>query len=369
MKRQFIIILLAAAMVALCVPAVWSQTTQVKGSVKDEQGKPIAGAIVDYFSKETGRKFDLKTDKKGEFLSLGIASGIYKVTLLKDGQTLWFFDNVRVSLGDENILNFDLAKEKAAAQSGVPAQPGQHPVAPKLTEEQKKQIEAVEKENAKIKGLNEKLAQAKQAQDAGNFDQAIAILSEATQIDPTKDLLWARLGDVERAAGSKQTDRTIAANNYAKAAEAYQKALAIKPTGSYHNNLAEALAKLGKNQEAAAEYNTAAQLDPQNAASYYYNMGAVLTNAGKTDEAIQAFDKTIAADPNKAEAYYWKGVNLLGKAKLEGNKMVAPPGTSEAFNKYLELQPNGQFAQPTKEMLASIGASVQTSYGTRSKKK
>ena len=89
----------------------------------------------------------------------------------------------------------------------------------------------------------------------------------------------------------------------------------------------------------------------------------MLTNTGKVDEANQAFDKAIQADPSKADAYYWKGVNLLGKATIKGNTMEAPPGTAEAFNKYLQLQPTGQFAEPAKQMLASIGAAVETSFG------
>jgi hypothetical protein len=56
---------------------------------------------------------------------------------------------------------------------------------------------------------------------------------------------------------------------------------------------------------------------------------------------------------------------MIGKATLQGDKMVAPEGTADAFNKYLELQPNGQFAQPAKDMLASIGSSVQTSFGKK----
>ncbi len=67
--------------------------------------------------------------------------------------------------------------------------------------------------------------------------------------------------------------------------------------------------------------------------------------------------------PTKAASYYWKGVNLMGKATLKGNKMEAPEGTAEAFNKYLELDPTGQFADPAKQMLATIGADVQTSFG------
>jgi hypothetical protein len=74
------------------------------------------------------------------------------------------------------------------------------------------------------------------------------------------------------------------------------------------------------------------------------------------DDAIAVFDKVIAADPTKADAYYWKGVNLIGKMTLKDGKMVAPDGTAEAFQKYLELAPTGRYAQPAKDMLASIGA-------------
>jgi hypothetical protein len=96
-------------------------------------------------------------------------------------------------------------------------------------------------------------------------------------------------------------------------------------------------------------------------------MGAVLTNAGKADLAIDAFDKSIAADPTRAEAYYQKGVNLLGKATLQGDKMVAAPGTAEAFQKYLELVPTGGHSEEAKAMLASIGSSVETGFGTKKK--
>jgi hypothetical protein len=60
-------------------------------------------------------------------------------------------------------------------------------------------------------------------------------------------------------------------------------------------------------------------------------------------------------------------VNLIGKATLKGDKMVAPEGTAEAFKKYLELQPEGKLAQPAKDMLASIGATIETGFGTKKK--
>jgi tetratricopeptide (TPR) repeat protein len=136
-------------------------------------------------------------------------------------------------------------------------------------------------------------------------------------------------------------------------------------TAAYYNNLAEVYAKSNKVDDSIATYSKAAQLDPTHAGTYLFNEGAVLTNAGKVDDAIAAFDKVIAADPTKAAAYYWKGVNLIGKATLKGDKMIAPEGTAEAFRKYLELDPNGPLAQPAKDMLASIGATIETGFGKK----
>ena len=44
-------------------------------------------------------------------------------------------------------------------------------------------------------------------------------------------------------------------------------------------------------------------------------------------------------------------------------------GMQEALNKYLELQPNGQFAEAAKGMLQMIGATIQTDYSNPNAKK
>jgi tetratricopeptide (TPR) repeat protein len=361
MKKTSILVLLAFVM-AVLIPSALAQTGSIKGVVKDEQGKPMAGAVVELVSKETGRKYQLKVDKNGNIFSLGINSGIYDVHLLKDGQQIWGLNGYRVAL-DENKLEIDMAKERQNQQAT-------------MSEEQKKQVEAVNKENTKIKGLNEKLAAAKAASDAGNFEQAAQILTEATQMDPSRDILWFKLADAQRSIASKATDPAAKKTGYESAIASYTKAVelagATKPeivAGAY-NNMGEAYAKTGQVDAAIKSYEQAAQTYPAGASGYYFNEGAVLTNTGKVDDAIKAFDKTIQADPNKAAAYYWKGVNLMGKATLKGNKMEAPDGTAEAFNKYLELEPEGQFAQPAKDMLASMGAEVTTGFkASKAKKK
>ncbi len=332
--------------------------------------RPWSGRVTD-----TGRQYPIKTNKKGEYFSLGISPGKYNVKLIKDGKEIFHFSGVTIGM-DEAVLDFDLKKEQAAAAQGQGVTPEQ---AKAMAEQQAK----ASKEKDTVKALNEKLTEAKAASDAGDFDKAITVLNEANAMDSTRDLVWFQLANAYYASAPKQTDPDEKKKRYETASADFQKAIDLrkgseqaqkdpdsnKKLAAYYNNLAQAYSKSNKTDDALATYNQAAQLDPAGAAMYYFNAGAVLTNAGRADDAIAAFDKTIAADPTKALAYYWKGINLIGKATVgKDNKMVAPDGAAEAFQKYLELDPNGPMAQTAKDMLGTIGASVETGFGTSKKK-
>jgi len=372
MKQHFALAVLFALLLGLCVPPVFAQATgTVKGVCRDSEGKPIAEGTVEWMSLDTGRKYTLKLNKKGEYFSLGISPGKYKATLFApDGKELFHYGGVQVGL-DEVTQDFDLKKEAVAQASGQGISPEQ------LKQMQEQQAKAQKEQNT-VKSLNEKLNAAKTAGDAGDFETAITTMKEATEMDPSRDLLFFKLGDYYRLSAPKQTDPAEKKNRFEMAATNYQKAIELKTShpdpkdteanaklAAYYNNLAEAYAKSGKIEDAVTTYTKAAEMDPARAAQYNFNVGAVLTNAGKVDDAIAAFDKVIAADPAKADAYYWKGVNMIGKATLKGDKMVAPDGTADAFNKYLELAPTGTYAQPAKDMLASIGASVETGFNKK----
>jgi len=377
MKQRLLMLMLVVAVAAMCVPPVFAQATgTVKGVCKDMEGKPIAGANLEWVNTDNGRKYNLKTNKKGEYFSLGIEIGKYKVTLTQDGKQLDSVNNFPVG-GEEVTLDFDLKKSQveAAQQKGITPE--------QLKQMQEQQAKAAKETNT-VKVLNEKLAVANQAMQTGDFETAVNTLNEATQMDPTRDLLWARLGDAHLSSAPKQTDAAEKAKRYTDAVSDYQKAIDLKKKAmetspkpedakslaAYYNNLGQAEARTGQLEESVKAYDQAAALNPPGAAQYYYNQGAVLTNSGKVDEANAAFDKSIAADPTKAEAYYQKGVNLINKATTDPKtgKVIPAPGTAEALNKYLELQPTGQFAEGAKGMLQYIGSSIETSYGSSKKK-
>jgi tetratricopeptide (TPR) repeat protein len=385
MKKRFASLVFVLLMLGLCLPPGFAQSTgTVKGVCRDSEGNPIPDAIVTFVNQDNGQKYTLKTNKKGEYFSLGVTSGPhYNITLYKNaddakaGKELFHLNNVNIAGGDnadENTHDIDLKKEAAAQAKGAGLTPEQ-------LKARQAEIEKVQKENTTIKSLNEKLVAANTAMKAGDYDTAISTLTEATKMDTTHDIIWANLADAERGSAPKQTDPTekkarlqAAVEDYQKAIDIRQKAMETKKSPDdakqlaiYYNNMADAENKSGKVDDAVKAYTQAIQLNPEGAAGYYYNIGAVLTNAGKIDDAIAAFDKCIAADPTRAEAYYQKGVNLIGKATLQGDKMVAPAGTAEAFNKYLELAPTGPYADVAKQMLASIGAPIETGFGKKKK--
>jgi len=377
MKKYFAFLGCAMLLLGLCAPLLFAQAVgTVKGLCRDPQGNPIVDGIVVWANTDNGQKYVLKTNKKGEYFSLGVVAGSYTVSLyksaddMKANKDLFHFNKFQVAV-DENTLDFDLKKQTEDTAKGQGMTPEQLKAIQEAQEKQKKEVNTV-------KALNEKLAAAKAATDAGDYETAIADLNQANQMDATRDLIWFKLGDAYRLSAPKQTDPAEKQTRLDDAVEAYQKAVQLKQAATndkdpnsaanlaaYYNNLAEAYAKAGKTDDALKTYAQAAEADPTHAGQYYFNTGAVLTNAGKVDDAIAAFDKVIAADPNRADAYYWKGVNMIGKATLQGDKMVAPPGTAEAFQKYLDLQPTGTYADAAKQMLASIGATVETGFGKK----
>ena len=125
MKRYLAGLALLAVMAALCAsPALGQQSGTVKGVCKDIDGKPIVGAQVEWVSNETGRKYDLKTNSKGEYFALGILPGHYKVTLSQGGKEIFHYGGFTVGL-EESVLDFDMQKEQAAAAQGVGLSPEQ----------------------------------------------------------------------------------------------------------------------------------------------------------------------------------------------------------------------------------------------------
>jgi Tfp pilus assembly protein PilF len=362
----------ACTVLFLLAFGLFAQTTYtILGKVTDEDGKPLEGAVIRIERKDIKWNSTLKTNKRGEYTHAGVpVGGTYKVTCAVGGKDVDYKDNVKPRLGEQNTVNFDLAEVKKLRDAQqLAAQTGSLTAeqAKTLTSEQRDQIQASlkarEKEIAANKALNDSFNQGVEAFNAGQFQVAVDAFTKATELDPKQDAAFGRLAEAQLSLGAQKTGAEQEAA-FGKAIEAYQKAMELKPTESaYMNNYGTALIKMKKLPEAQAAFEKAATMDPPNAYKYFYNLGAVLMNTGQSDAASAAFKKAIDANPKYAIAQFQYGLSLLGKAQIGADgKITPPPGTKEAFQAYLDLEPNGPNAQPAKDMLASFDTAIQTNY-------
>lgn len=361
---------LSAAALLIFASAAFAQVSSIEGDVKGEDGAPLKGALVKIERKDIKGHYQVKSDKKGHYFHTGLPLGTYKVVVEVDGKDVDLVDNVRTKLGDSTVIDFDLQKNKQkqqslakAAESGTLSKDQEREMSP----EQKAALEKATKERAqalaKNKALNDAFNQGMAAMQGKQWDAAIEAFNKANEMDPKQNVIWAQLAEayVQSAATKTGPDQEAAMG---KGLDAFAKALELKPDdAAYHNNYALALAKGKKFPEAQAELAKAAQLDPPNAGKYFYNLGALLVNTGQNEPAGQAFKKAIDLDPNYADAQYQYGMYLLGKAQVtpEG-KVIPAEGTKEALEKYLQLKPNGPFADSAKGALTTIESTLNTKY-------
>lgn len=374
---------------ALLASTAWAQTTTLQGDVKGADGQGVPKAVIDLTRTDIKGHYTVKSDKKGHWLYTGLPAGTYDITCSVDGQVVDKVTGVKSGYGDNPPINFDLkkmAEAKAATQQANASGQLTEQQARSMSKEQKEQYEAALKKNQetikKNKALNDAYNAAKDAltKAQGDTDKAAKVtdyqaavdaFNKAAALDDKQEAIWAGLGDAEYGLGQAQTgdDRTKAFDG---AIDAYKKVLAINPNeAAIYNQMGNIYGAEKKIPEATDMLTKAAQLDPTMAAKAYYNMGANLVNAGNGDQAADFFQKAIAADPNYADAHYQLGICLMGKAAVDTKtgKITPPAGTADEFQKYLELKPDGPYAQSSKDMLASLGETVATKYSAPGKKK
>jgi tetratricopeptide (TPR) repeat protein len=367
-----------AGLVMLSLPGrLVAQMATVHGHVQNPAGQALTQGEVRLTTDKTpsaSTKYDytFPLDASGNYNGTDIKPGSYLAAVFSQGKSV-DFQTVSFAANENKVLDFDMSRAEYIAKMS--------PEDRQALEEFKKKNAAVSAANAKIQNLNNLLKTARTDTAAGDFEGAVKAMTDATTAKPDEPILWDTLGDAQlglanaaakTAHDSKTTDASLN-DKYQAAIDSYQKSLTLnaamaKPNSDLaaaaNNQLAQALSKMGKTADASAAYEAAAKADPAKAAMYYFNEAATLFNAADIDGAAAAADKAIAADPTKVEAYYIKGQALVQKATVDPatNKITAPPDCIAAYNKYLELAPNGPHAEEIKGILAGIGAAVPGVY-------
>jgi len=238
----------------------------VKGVVLDDKNQPVVDAkVVIEMNGGTGRKFETKTNKKGEYIQIGLASGSYKITAEKEklGSAP---ATVTVRANSTQEANLTLAMASAAATK-----------------------EAQAKNAAITKTFDEGV----QLSNGGQHEQAIAKFNEAIAIIPTCYNCYNNIAF-----------SYTAMKDYAKAEEAYKKSMEVKPDdAAAYVGLAGILFNTGKSADAKPLVEKAVSIDPNNAdAHYIYGMTLVATEAAKAKAEFEAYVRLAPNAPNAAIA-------------------------------------------------------------------
>ncbi len=367
-RRHKIVSLVLAAILTVLVlglaaPRSMAQNDgSIAGTILDITAKPWADLTIQITS-DQGSKAETKTDKEGNFLFRNLKTGEYHVDIVfpPPNQGVPYDVHIRVLGGAATRVDMNF-KEIVAKQGGPSAEQVQK------QEEQKKAAESMkshftagqallDQEHAAKAELLKAPADQKDAAKQKLVDlsnQAVAEFQGAQKAagekDPNTALFWAKLGDAYDTAGRND-----------EAVQAYQAAIAAKPdVPGYYNNLGNVLARQGKIDEAKVAYEKSASLDPPGAASAWRNFGISLYNANRLGDAVEPLQKSVALDPNSAQTWYLLGASLVYKmtTKRVGDKdeVILAPGTVEAYQKALDLDPNGPWGAQAKEGLTQLQA-------------
>ncbi len=377
LKAYALATFLTLGWLSLAAPKAAAQGGNVTGSIMDFDGKPWADLPVKIKS-DQGVTQDTKTDAAGKFQFVNLKAGKYTVTVHPPQIQQPFDIPLEVHSGTENPpinLNFKeiLEKQNPGAAAQMKKQQEEKAKFTGMKQHFDKGVALLEQERVAKADLTKATADQRDAAKAKVADlsnQAVTEFQEAQKAaaekDPNMHLFWARMGEAYDLAG--RNDEAI---------NAYQQAVAAKPDNAgYYNNLGNVLARAGKIEDAKAAYSKSAELDPPNAALAWRNFGISLYQVGRMTDAVEPLEKATQADPKNAQGWYLLGACLVASAdyKQVGDKMevTLKPGTVEAYQKAVELDPNGTYGAQAKQGLEAVQqltGGIETKVGSKNAKK
>jgi tetratricopeptide (TPR) repeat protein len=300
-------------------------------------------------------------------------------------------DGVKIVAGQDVVQDIDMSR--AAFIDKLPA-------------EQKKQLEDLKKHNSEamkanevIKNLNADLRvvtqdikdadaahatalstlgpsaakadlEAKETEiKTAKYTEVETLMLKDSAAKPDASILWAQLGQAQ--AGLKKYDEATVTFKKTLDLENASKKPNPAIQGLAQSGLGEIYARTGKIQEASDSYDAAAKINPTQAGFYLKNEAVIFFQTNQADAQVAAAEKAILVTPDQAMLYYLKGNGLVQKTTMDDktHKLVAPPGCMEAYQKYLQLAPDGPYAGEVKGILQGFNQTIDNTFKATKPKK
>lgn len=371
---------LAAALLLLCLSAFTAaaQTTQANGKVTlrqtDGTEVPVPDATITFYRTDIAGKYEVKTNKKGEYVRLGMPFGTFTIAVNAPNAQPTYSSGIRLSQKPENnfvlspgngrVITLDEIKAAAAnpTAGGAPAAPVDNAEARKRAEEIARANAEIDAKNARATELNAKLPQilktGNDAFNSKNYDAAIAAYDQGITADPEQGVFHLNKSAALRGRGVDRYNEAVKSKNQAgrataqsdlkaaveasekavaayRAAPAKQGATAAPAGGGKSTELLSALAsraetyrlamRIGMTESADAaatamqEY-IAAETDASKKGKFEITLADALRDSGQVDKAVATYRRLLAADPNNIDAVFGLGMALqFDEAKLTAN--------------------------------------------------
>ncbi len=387
--------------------AAFAQTGPIQGTVKvknaDGSLRPVSDAIVDIFRTDIKGQWDVKTDKSGNFIRLGMPLvGRYIVVASGPGIEPTWVNNVRLTQvekidvvanpGDGTRLTFDQVKAQIAG-GGAPAQPqisaaDRAKIAEAQKEEaaHKKQMEELQGSfdqarthyNQGVIASNEANALKTIPEQLEKYQGALSEFEQASRIDPSrhKDFLelayksQASLAETHYQIGVlmfNNKQKEASKPHFEKAMESALRAIDISANSTsanlsndkitYYNIyaknaslLVEFFGAADKVDGAVAAFTKAEELDAANKTKWGVLKADMFRNAGRTDEAIAAYNAVLAVDAANVDALYGLGLTLIASTDLK----IIQEGANKLGEFVAKAKPEDKRVPNVKEALEAV---------------
>jgi tetratricopeptide (TPR) repeat protein len=347
-----------------------AQTAQIEGTIKlkDKDGttKTVEGALIDIYRTDIKGHWDVKTDKKGHYIRLGMpVQGTFLVVVSGPNLQATWATGVRLLSGTPIDFTMEPGDGKTPTQEQIQAlvsakpKQGPAPGAPGMSASDKAKMDQAQKEDLEKRkegealqaNYNDALAHYKQGLElmkTSNFQGALSEFEAAGNVDSSKHEAFAEVSYKSNANVAEayyqlgvdlfnKKQRDEAKKDFQKAVESIDKAIAVLSTvpveknPNLNNDLIVYYNIRSKNAMLLIEHYGVVELvddmmkmitkveaiDPTNKNRWGVMRGDVYRFSGRSDDAVAAYKAAIAADPANVDALYGLGLTLVAAQEKE----------------------------------------------------
>src|SRR5882724_1621739 len=381
-RRYFLPTLASVAFIFSISLLVSAQNGQLRGHVTLKQADgtivPAADAVIDVFRSDLPGDFNLKTNKKGEFVHAGLPlQGTYIIAVSMPGAQAYYLPGVRVGRDEDVKIELSTGDGRRLTRADIKTlmakTPGSTPSGAKETSEDKAKLEELKRKNAEIEAANKKAETSnaiidrtfKAGNDAlrvKNYDAAIAQYDEGLSADPEHPGAPALLTNKTMALNARAVDKYNAAvkatddaaktagiesakKDWTEASQSGAKAVAMlkamtAPADAASANTAKVnlyfalmaradamrlfVTKVDQTQAdagvAAFQEYIAVETDPVKKSKAEHDLAQMLFDANVFDRALTEYQKILSANPDDLNALLRAGQALFNIGAINSDK-------------------------------------------------